>query len=141
MVLFVALILIYPVWIWPFGAAILERFFWKAILPEMSQQERFQAEGWNAFITLVFGPPHPEISEMDSKSIAHYQQAGRPDLARRVEDIGQLLLWWKGVAFLAQFLVPILILTQIKPREGTRVLTVAWLLNAVFILYVVLFIQ
>ena len=107
MVLFIALILLYPVWIWPFGAAILERFFRKEIPPEMSQQERFQAGGWNAFITLVLGPPHPEMSEMNSKSIAHYQQTGRPDLARRVKDIGQILLWWKGVAFLAQFLFPI----------------------------------
>jgi len=75
-VLFVSLICLYPVWIWPFGAAILERLFRKEIPPEMSQQERFQAEGWNDFIALVFGPPHPEMSEMYSKSIAHYHKRG-----------------------------------------------------------------
>ena len=134
-VLLVSLLLLYPVWIWPFGARILESFFRKEISQEMSPQEKDQVEGWNYFVILVLGAPHPEMFEMYYKSIASYRDAGRPDLAERVKVIGRILLWWQGIAFLAQFLFPILILKLIRDRELARVLTVAWLLNAFFILY------
>jgi len=60
--LFIALILLYPVKIWPFRASIPERFFRNEIPPEMSQQERFQAEEWNNLIILVLGAPKADSS-------------------------------------------------------------------------------
>ena len=111
----VSLILLYPIWIWPFAGVIL-RFLLKEISPGMSQQDEYLVIAWNAFIDLFFLQTHPDIFEAYVEAKVYYRLVGRPDLARRVEVIGYILIWWGFLSkFYALFMFPILFVYPYLP--------------------------
>ena len=115
--LLVSLLLLYPVWVWPFRRN-LDRFFSKKLSPGMSPQEEYLVLGWNAYVDLFIHLLHPDIAEAYVDAEVNYRLAGRPDLARRVVAIGGILLVWGAFSkFYAIFMFPLLLVGPYLPER------------------------
>ncbi len=115
--LLVSLLLLYPIWVWPFRGN-LDGFFSKELSPGMSPQEEYLVLGWNAFIDLFFHLFDPDIAEAYVDAEVNYRYAGKPDLARRVLAIGGILLVWGLFSkFYAIVMFPLLLVGPYLPER------------------------
>lgn len=125
-----SLVILYPIWIWPFALVILMLLL-KEIPPGMPLQDEHLVRARNAFLDLFFLQAFPSIFDAYVDAEMYYQLAGRPDLVRRVEVIGGILIGWGFLAkFYALFIFPTLLIKQVKNRNQALVMIFAFLIYA-----------